>query len=137
MREKQPVHAALHLISRQHEKAVKEPRVSLTVISSSALPKPDRSRPFLTFVQKKQEAGSRVVWLGNTFPHQLHQMPHAHKIQINQKYAKRDFTKHRHLLPHRNGPTRELEKNVRVQVHRRTTNCPPTTFFGTTLATQQ
>ncbi len=32
-REKQPVRAALHLISRQHEKAFKEPRVSLTVIS--------------------------------------------------------------------------------------------------------
>jgi hypothetical protein len=56
MREKQPVHVALHLISRQHEKAVKEPRVSLIVISSSALLKPDRSRPFLNFIQKKQEA---------------------------------------------------------------------------------
>lgn len=45
--------------------------------------------------------------------------------------------KHRHLLPHPNGPTRKLEKNVRVQVHRRTTNCPPTAFFSTTLAMQQ
>jgi len=75
-REKQPVRAALHLISRQHEKVFKEPCVFLTVISSSTLLKPDRSRPFFNFIQKKKEAGSRVVWLQNTFPHQPHQMPH-------------------------------------------------------------
>jgi hypothetical protein len=39
-REKQPVRAALHLITRQHEKAFREGRVSLTVISSSTLLKP-------------------------------------------------------------------------------------------------
>jgi hypothetical protein len=76
-REKQPVCAALHLILRQHEKVFKEPRVSLTVISSSTLLKPDKSRPFFNFIQKKKEAGSRVVWLQNTFPHQPHQMPHT------------------------------------------------------------
>ncbi len=76
-REKQPVRATLHLISRQHEKAFREPRVSLIVVSSSTLLKPDRSRPFLNFIQKKKEAGSRVVRLQNTFPHQPHQMPHA------------------------------------------------------------
>jgi hypothetical protein len=76
-REKQPVRATLHLISRQYEKAFKEPRVSLTVISSSTLLKLDRSRPFSNIIQKKKEAGSKVVWLRNTFPHQPHQMPHT------------------------------------------------------------
>jgi hypothetical protein len=84
-REKQPVPAALHLISRQHEKAFREARDSLTVISSSTLLKPDRSRPFLNFIQKKKEAESRVVWLQNTFPHQPLQMP------PNKKYRKTEI----------------------------------------------
>jgi hypothetical protein len=116
-REKQPVRATLHLISRQHEKAFREPRISLTVVSSSTLLKPDRSRPFLNFIQKEKKAGSRGVWLQNTFPHQPHQMPHTkyRKIEICQEELDKASTP----ASASNRPTCKLKKNVQVQVHRR------------------
>ncbi len=83
--------------------------------------------------KKKQEAelsGSKTHF------HINHTKCHTQNTE-KQKYAKRDFTKHQHLLLHPNGPTRKLKKNVQVQVHRRTTNCPPTAFLSTILAMQQ
>ncbi len=124
-REKQPVRAALHLISRQHEKAFKEPRVSLTVTSPILL-KPDRSRPFSNIIQKEKRSRKQSCLA----PKHISTSARAnatHKIQKKQKYAERDFTKHQHLLLHPHGPSRKLKKNVQSASPEKNYELPPIT----------
>jgi hypothetical protein len=121
-REKQPVRAALHLISRQHEKAFKEPRVSLTVISSSTLLKPDRSHPFSNIIQKEKRSRKQSCLAPKHISTSA--TPNAtQKIQKNRNMPRGTSQSINTCFCILTDPPASWKKMCKVQVQRRTTIC--------------
>lgn len=114
-REKQPVRAALHLISRQHEKAFREGRVSLTVISSSTLLKPDRSRPPFWISYRRKKKRKAELSGSKTHFHISHSKCHTkyRKIEICQEGLHKALTPYFCILT---DAAADWKKNVQVQV---------------------